>query len=287
MSEADAIFHPFRGIHYSTDGSADLSDLICPPYDIISDRLQAELYGRSPSNFVRVELAKAEGGDRYAAAAGALSKWLAGGVLVREGRPAFYLLEQEFTVGDRSWRRRGAFGLVRLPAEGRSYVLSHEGTLAEAKADRLKLMRACQAMTSPIMLMSEDAGGRFAGALEAIDREPEAVARESSGTVDRLWILQEGELLEGLREAIGRGPLYIADGHHRFETACTYRNEMRRAHPEAPATAGFNYALALVNSAQDDGLRIFPTHRLVSGLDESARANLRHCMGGAFQRNGR
>ncbi len=280
---ADTIFGAFRAIRYNTERWTDLSPLIAPPYDIISEQKQEALYAQDEHNFVRIELNRAAVEMRYAEASATLQQWLTEGVLMREQTPALYLLEQEFTVGGRTWRRRGLFGLVRLPENGENYVLSHEGTLTEPKADRLLLMRACQAMASPIMLMSEDADGRLMRAMQHVHLRPEATAEDGSGTVNRLWVLRDQSIIEHFCTAIGPGPLYIADGHHRFETALAYRDEMRQAHPSAPASAGFNYALALVNSAQDEGLRIFPTHRLISGLDDSAKAELWNCVQAYFE----
>lgn len=283
MANAERIFHAFRGIRYRTDESHDVSKLIAPPYDVISEEKQAELYARSDSNFVRIELPRGGSETRYAQAAAVLRQWLSEGVLMRHADPAFYVLEQEFAVEGRTWRRRGLFGLVRLPEGNESFVLSHEGTLPEPKADRLLVMQACRAMTSPIMLMAEDSHGALMSLLDEAGGEPQAMAAGSDGTTNRIWVIQDPEAISAASNAIGPGPLFIADGHHRFETAVAHRDEMRAAHPEAPPDAGFNHALALVNSARDEGLRIFPTHRLVSGLDEAAEENLRECMERYFE----
>jgi uncharacterized protein (DUF1015 family) len=278
MPEDTMIVRPFRGVRYDTTESNDLSDLIAPPYDIISEDRQEELYARSEHNFVRVELPRGLGEARYAEAACRLRGWLADGVLTRELKPAFYVLEQEFVADGRTWHRRGLFCLVRLPEATGGHVLSHEGTLPEPKADRLLLTRSCRAMTSPIMVMSGDQDGRLLELLGHVRGGPTAEARDPDGTTHRLWVVPEHSEDADYAGAVGGGPLYIADGHHRYETAVTYRDEMRDQFPEARADAAFHYALCLVNSARDDGLRVFPTHRLVSGLDETARQNLRGCM---------
>ena len=283
MADAERIFHAFRGIRYRTDGSRDLSAVIAPPYDVISEEKQAEFHARSERNFVRIELPQGSNDRRYSQASAVLGRWLSEGVLARDPAPAFYVLEQEFTVEGRTWKRRGVFGLVRLPEANENFVLPHEGTLPAPKADRLLLMQACRAMTSPIMLMAEDSDGALMRVLDGAGGEPEATATSSDGTTNRLWPIQDPQAILAASDAIGPGPLYIADGHHRFETASAYRHEMRRAHPGAPPDAGFNHALALVNSARDEGLRIFPTHRLVSGLDEAARKSLSQCMERYFE----
>jgi len=283
MADVERIFRAFRGIRYATEESGDLSDVIAPPYDVISEEMQVELYARSEHNFVRVELAKGSSDTRYAEASGVLGRWLSEGVLTRDVKPSLYVLEQEFAVEGRTWKRRGIFGLVRLPEAHDGFVLSHEGTLPAPKADRLRLMQACRAMTSPIMLMADDPEGALMQVLDAAGGEPEATAKSADGTTNRLFVIQDAEALSASSEAVGPGPLYIADGHHRFETASAYRDEMRRAHPDAPPDAGFNHALVLVNSARDKGLRIFPTHRLVSGLNEAAQRILDECIERDFE----
>jgi len=288
MTRPDRVIRPFRAVRYQIPRDRDLSAVLSPPYDIISEEMQRALHQRDEHNFVRIELPMGSASEkgpesRYHRAAGALRQWMADGILVRERTPSCYVLEQEFSVGGRAWRRRGVFALVRLPEEGEKHVLSHEGTLPEPKADRLRLLRACRAMASPIMLLCEDPDGRLASLLGQIGGEPDAVAQGSAGTIHRTWIVSGAPATDAICRAVGAGPLFIADGHHRFETAMSYREEMRRAFPEAPEDAGFNFALALVTSARDPGLVVLPTHRLISGLDEAAREQLRTCMERSFE----
>lgn len=263
MAAPETILSPFRAIRYQTSDTHDLSQLLAPPYDIVSEAMHAELLARHAHNFIRIELPE-DGDGRYQAAAAALRDWLSTGVLTRDPQPALYLFEQQFRVGSRTLRRRGVFGLVRLPEPDEAYVLAHEGTLAAPKADRLRLMRACQAMTSPILVVHEDGDARLIGLMAAVARAADATATDSAAVVHRIWHLRDAKTTEAISAAVGPGPLFIADGHHRFETAMAYRDEMRQLNPDTPPEAGFNYALALVTSAQDQGLEIFPTHRLVS-----------------------
>jgi len=275
----DNVIFPFRGIRYQTGERRDVSPLISPPYDVITVATQSELYDKDERNFVRVELPRStgpenEGNDRYAQAAATLQAWLDAGVLVRDPRPALYILEQEFARAGRSWQRRGVFAALRLPEEQGRSVLSHEATLEAPKMDRLRLMRACQVMTSPILVISEDPEARLRSLLHAVTGPPEATAVDADGVIHRLWVLMEQHGLERICSAVGPGPLFIADGHHRFETALSFRREMRQLAPSAPPEAGFNCALALVTSAQDEALHILPTHRLISGLSARARRML-------------
>jgi uncharacterized protein (DUF1015 family) len=271
---AERIVYPFRGIHYDPAKTPDISLLIAPPYDVISPEMQGELYAREERNFVRLELPRGEEGEGncYTCAAETLQSWLRAGVLVREEGPALYLVETEFALGGSTWRRRGVFALVRIPEEGERYVRGHEATFAGPKADRFQLMAATQAMISPVLAMSEDAEGEALRSLQSVDRPSDAEGMDYEGVRHRLWIVREAGFIDAVGAAIGAGPLFILDGHHRFETAKAYRDEMRRLHPDAPREAGFNFALLQILSARDEGVKVLPPHRLVSGLDrEGAR----------------
>jgi len=268
----DQIIYPFRGLRYDVAKAHDLSLLIAPPFDVITREMQEELYAREPHNFVRLELPRdgatdSETENRYTRAAETLRTWRTEGVLVREEAPALYLVETEFPLNGRTWRRRGAFALVRIPEEGEDYVLGHEATFSGPKADRFQLMRATHAMISPVMALCEDVDGRVLSALRAVNGSPDAVATEADGVAHRVWIVRDKAVTSAVAKAVGGGPLYIADGHHRFDTARAYRDEMRRAHPDAGADAGFDFALVLLLSAQDEAVRIRPVHRLASGLE--------------------
>jgi uncharacterized protein (DUF1015 family) len=290
MPSQTTFLSPFRSIRYDGRGAGshpaaprDLSPIITPPYDIISPALQEALYARHPHNFIRIELPRDSASDteqdnRYTRAAHTLRAWLSEGVLVREEEPCFYVLEQEFRLGQRTWHRRGVFALVRLPEPGERRVLAHEGTLAGPKADRLHLMRACQAMSSPIMAICEDLDSSLLRLLRAGSDEPDATATDDEGVQHRLWAVADRALVKAISAAMGAGPLFIADGHHRFDTAMAYRDEMRQSPQGAPEGAGCNYALMLITSARDEAVKILPTHRLLSGLGSAALAKAKACM---------
>ena len=266
----ERIVRPFRGIRYQTPEYRDLSAVTAPPYDVVSEAMRAELLGRHEHNFIRLELPQDRAdqeGSRYLQAAATLRQWLDEGVLVQDERAALYVLEQEFASGGRGWRRRTVFALARLPEKDERHVLAHEGTLSAPKRDRLELVRACRAMMSPVMVMIEDPESRLLALLHQVAAEPDAQAEDCSGVRHRMWVIQDESAVGAICSAVGSGPLFIADGHHRFETAVAYREEMRSAHPKAPADASFNYALVCVASAADEGLKILPTHRLIAHQD--------------------
>jgi uncharacterized protein (DUF1015 family) len=282
------VARPFRGIHYNFTWRRDLSALIAPPFDLIGVELQANLYGRDERNFVRLELGRVGEADsdednRYTRAAADLQAWLDEGVLVREERPALYLVEAEFAAGGRPWRRRGVFAAVRLPEEGEHYVLPHEDTFASPKEDRFRLMQATQAMISPVLAMHEDPRRELLRLLSSVTTAPDAEGVGAERVTYRLWVVTDESLVDAICAEIGPGPLYIADGHHRFETARLHRSGMRARHPDAPPDASFNYALMHVLSAQDEALRVLPVHRLVSGLELEGVAWLKERMVELFE----
>ncbi len=245
---------PFRGERYA---AADrLGALIAPPYDVISPEDRQRYAAADLHNIVHVMLPEAPaGGDRYARAAALLHAWREQGVLKRDGTEAVYVLAQIFvTPGGERRTRVGMFaGVCAEPYETRR-VRPHEKTHAGPKADRLALLRATQTGLESIFLVAPDAGGGLAAALRRVtdgSRRPDAVT-ELDGAQMMLWVTAGEEALR-LAQLAGAGPLYIADGHHRFETAVAYARE----NPAA------DRVLSFVASARDEGLVILPTHRVL------------------------
>jgi len=263
---------PFRGIRYRLP-EAELGSVIAPPYDIISPDQQAALYEGHPLNIIRVELTREKAGeDRYAVAARTLGEWLAEGVLARDDSPAFYAYRQTFSLGGREVTRTGFFGAVQLQPFSAGVVLPHEGTLAAAKADRLALMRACEADVSPVFAMFNDGTGDVRATLE---RHRGERWRSRDGQQHELIPITDDASIEIIRNSLADQPVFIADGHHRYETALALRDQMRQQHPDAPPEAAFNYVLMLLVPTEDEGLVILPTHRVLRGVDAGDWAELR------------
>jgi uncharacterized protein (DUF1015 family) len=244
----------FRAIRYDERVAGPLSDLICPPYDVISPDERARLAARNERNFVRVELPD-EGPAGYARAAELIHAWMHEKALVSDP-PSVYLHEHEFELGGVRAVRRGVFVALRLhdPAEG--VVLPHERTFPKAKADRLELLRATRANTSPIFGLIDGAPMKM---LQGASAAPVAEARlgEDRHGLSRVLDTQK---VARFKDALRKERVYIADGHHRYETALTYANEVG-AGPDANERFALTYLCAL----DDPGLRILGTHRLVAG----------------------
>jgi uncharacterized protein (DUF1015 family) len=253
---------PLRALRYA-DQSEPLGDLVCPPYDVISDAERDRLYGLSPYNFVRVEYPKPDG-DPYDRAAATLAAWLLRGVMKQDPSAALYVHDHEFVVAKTRVRRRGIHCALRLHALEEGIVMPHELTFPKAKADRLALLRATRTNTSAVFAMYADTRGEIA---DAISRRVEGVRPLAEATVGeevhRVWAIGDRIAIGEIREALAKRRLYIADGHHRYETALSYLAERGGAGPEAAQRFTLGYLCAI----GDPGLRILATHRIVRGGD--------------------
>jgi uncharacterized protein (DUF1015 family) len=266
---------PFRGVRYRHD--IDLDDVVAPPYDVLSAAQASELAARSPYNAVGVDLPVPPGAAAddaaYAAAAARFRRWRADGVLQRDELPCVYLVDQTYVGPDgRERTRRGFVARLRLADLSERVVLPHERTHAGPKVDRLRLYRAAHADLSQIFLLFPDDDGRAGAALQAATgAAPAAAAREArDGDGNRHRIVPvAGPAAEAVAEALAGRPLYIADGHHRYETALAYRDERRAAGDD-----GADTLMVYLCSLRDPGLTVFPTHRLVRGVEAPPLADI-------------
>lgn len=275
----------FRGFRYDLGRVGELSAAVAPPYDVIDPALQARLYAASPYNAVRLELTKAEPGeDKYAAAASVLKDWLAADVLRQDTARSVYVYEQEFTVEGQTFTRRGFLARVRLEPFGTGRIFPHEQTLAGPKADRLSLYRATGFNLSPVFGLYPDADNAVFATLEPlIRRQPPLVATDHLGVVNRLWVVTDTAAVSQVIGLMGPKPVFIADGHHRYETGLKYLEEQRAAGAVPDDEAPANFCLMMLVSMSDPGLVILPTHRLVSGLSPITREQLVAALGDAFE----
>jgi len=238
------LLKPFRALRYDEEAAGPLDDLVAPPYDVITEEAREQLLARSPWNAVRLVRP-----DDPEEAARELVDWQERGVLVREGEPAVWLVEEEYTGPDGVRRtRRGVAARVRLKPYGDGVVLPHEGTFSQPKETRLRLLRAARVKPSPIFLLHHGTVPTPAG-------EPDLTA-ELDGVVSRLRRVTGADAVANVLGGVS-GPLLIADGHHRYETALRFHEE-----DGSEETA---YVLAVLVALDDEGLEIFPTHRLTAG----------------------
>jgi len=255
---------PFKGILYNTSAVRP-QDVVAPPYDIITPELREELYGRSPYNIVRIDAGKELEGNglrknKYTRAALYLRDWLKQGILLRGDRPCFYAYEADYALKGQRKRLLGFFGLVRLEELGRG-VYPHERTHRRAREDRLSLLKACKANTSPIFSLYNSPKKKASAVLEAAGgRSPYMEASDSDGAFHRLWLIDEPASIRAITEDLKDRPIFIADGHHRYETALEFKKTV--------GDESANYVLMFLANIADGGLTILPTHRLVNADGE-------------------
>ena len=258
---------PFKGIVYGPGVVGDADRLICPPYDAIPPSVQRELYDASPYNAVRMELPMEA--DPYAAAAERLREWLASGVLQQDDEPAIYPCTQTFVdEKGRELTRSGFFAGLRLYGFDEGQVLPHEKTLSGPKADRLSMFRKTGANLSSIFGLYADPSRSADEAVSEFCKTNEPfVDAVFQGVRNRLWRITDGALVKKLQSVLAGLKVYIADGHHRYETGVAYRNERAASNPGHTGKEPYNYILAYLSNIHDEGLLILPIHRLVRGLE--------------------
>lgn len=277
----------FRGIRYDLGHVGSLSDVIAPPYDVISPELQTSLYKKHPCNVVRLILNRIEPGDdevnnRYSRAKRFYQSWLAEGVLFREADPAIYVYYQEFEVEGRRYLRRGFMARVRLSQYGEGQVFPHEHTLRGPRMDQLMLMTMCKANMSQVFGMYPDPDQQTVALLdETVQSLTPVEAVDHLGVIHRMWPVTDPQLVTKLSAIVGPAPIFIADGHHRYETALEYREQLRDMgylRPDHPA----HYVLMHCVPMEDPGLIVLPTHRLFRTIPDLSAAELATRLGNLF-----
>ena len=260
----------FRGFRYDAVRAGSLSSVVAPPYDVVDAVLQKKLYDLSPFNAIRVELTTDapdddETNNKYTRAAQTLRDWLDSEALRQDTARNLYVYEQQFTVEGQSHIRRGFFARVRLVPFGEG-VFPHEQTLSGPKADRLALYRATDFNISPVFGLYPDGGETFAKLEPLIRQAPPLEATDHLGVVNRLWVVSDPATISAVIGLMGPKPIFIADGHHRYETGLKYLEEKRAAGEVADNESPANYCLMMLVGMSDPGLIILPTHRLLSDL---------------------
>jgi uncharacterized protein (DUF1015 family) len=272
-----AELRPFRGLRYNPTVAGDAANLVAPPYDVVAGQARLDLYASSPYNIARVDYGEdrpdvADSVDHYALAAREIGEWVVRGVLVRDEEPRFYVYDQEFELDGETKRRRAVFGALRLEEWEKGIVLPHEVTGAGAKLDRMRLLQATQTHLSPIMgLYKPDGMDAF---LVDLSEEPvlDAVLPDARHTLRAL----SPESARRFADALTHRRVYVADGHHRYETALAYRDERRKAAGSFTGDEDYNFVLAALIAADDPGFVVLPTHRLLKlpGRPDDLTVNL-------------
>lgn len=255
---------PLRALHYNLEKTAGLQPVVSPPYDVIDPEMRNALAAQSPYNVVAIDTpVSPDGGDVYEHAAEVISRWRAEGVLLTDSEPAIWPIEQHYSSPDGQDRvRRGFLARVRVEDYGAGRIRPHERTHPGPKDDRLRLTRATKINVSPIFALYSDPAGRAWQALApATNAPPWGESTDSAGTVNRIWRVTGSEAIGAVQAAVADAELLIADGHHRYETARTYAQEIGGDGPH-------NYVLMCLVALEDSGLTVLPTHRLLNRLSD-------------------
>src|SRR3972149_4062903 len=269
-----AIIKPFCGLRYNKEIIADMSSVVTPPYDVISPEGQERYYQIHPNNIIRMDFGKDFSGDtkktnKYTRAAEFLSNWRKQGILKQEDAPAIYIYDQEFLSGNRWQVRRGFVALVKLEPFDKGYIYPHEQTLPGPKADRLKLTQSCQANLSSIFALFPDGNSEVDRYLSAMAvTKPEIDFTDDTGVKNKLWVIKEKQTIDRLVTLMKEKPLFIADGHHRYETSLAYKEQMRKEDGTLKDDLPFDYVMMVCVSMSNPGLKILPAHRLLRNIDE-------------------
>ncbi len=272
-----AVVEPLRTLRYEQRVVGSLDAVTAPPYDVIDDAERAALAAKSPFNVVEIDLPRANGGDPYLHAQTTFEAWQQEGVLVREREPAIWALTQDYTGPDGQARtRHGFLCRVRVEDYGPGRIRPHERTHPGPKEDRLRLTRATRANLSPIFSLFPDPEQAAWRALEPHTHgDPFGSATDADGTLNRIWRIADPGAIASVQDTLRDRELLIADGHHRYETARVYAEEIG-------GEGEHRYVLMFLCSLSDPGLTIFATHRLLTGLDDDKRARLTRTLEDAF-----
>jgi uncharacterized protein (DUF1015 family) len=262
----------FRGFRYDLGRAGELTNLVAPPYDVVDAKLQQALYDASPYNAIRLELTKDEPEDtpsnnKYSRAGQTLSGWQHDHVLQQDTLRCVYVIEQEYQVDGKTYKRRGFIARVRLEPFGTGRIFPHEETMSGPKEDRLKLYRATAMNLSPVFgLYPDELNEVFERFEKSLHQKLPLEATDHLGVISRLWPITDERVSAAVIQGMADKPVFIADGHHRYETGLRYRDEAIAAGQVTSDESAANFVMMMLVSMGDPGLLILPTHRLVNGF---------------------
>ena len=264
---------PFRGWRYNPAMVDDMAAVLCPPYDLITPQIQQALMDKHPLNVIHLEAGEgldwaADPAGRYAETSERFGQWLRDGVLQQDAEPGFYLLRHGFTLGGRERSRLGLIACVGLEDYETRQVLPHEFTEAPAIRDRVTLMESVSANISPIMSIYRDADNDLGPVFQRVMAgKPEVDAKDEYDTVTTMWRISDSEDVAAITSFFTERPVFLADGHHRYEASRQYQIARHAEGADAPSKA-HNYVMMTLISFDDPGLVVLPYHRNLSGLSD-------------------
>ncbi|GAA4452650.1 DUF1015 domain-containing protein [Novipirellula rosea] len=278
---------PFAALRYNLDHVGSLSDVIAPPYDVIDPQLQDQLYKKHAANVIRIILNRTEPGDsedeKYQRAAKFVAQWKSEGVLKQDESPCYYVYHQEFTIDGHVFNRRGFMARVRIQPFGEGNIYPHEETHPKAKVDRLKLTQATQQNNSQIFGLYPDPENAIIALLdEATTSVTPIEAVDHLGVKHRLWPVSDPTVIAKVSELMQDKPMFVADGHHRYETAANYRDLVSKELGPLPSDHPANFVMTMLVGMSDPGMIVLPTHRLLRGTERFSSAEITARLAGTF-----
>lgn len=279
---------PFAAVRYNLDKIDSISDVIAPPYDVIDPELQNQLYDRHPANVIRIILNRDEaadtGDEKYTRAAAFAESWKADGTLITEDAPALYVYHQQFTSDGQTFNRRGFMGAVRVQPFGEGNIYPHEETHPKAKVDRLKLTTATKQNNSQIFGLYPDPDNEVITLLDAATEGIDSIdAVDHLGVEHKLWPVKDEAVIAKVATLMADRPMFVADGHHRYETACNYRDQVAAEHGGSlPQDHPANFVMCMLVGMSDPGMIVLPTHRLLRGTPTFSSEEIVAMLAGCF-----
>ncbi len=281
---------PFKGLRFNPEKIKDISKVITPPYDVISEKERDDYYQLHPDNIIRLILSKDHPGDdqsnnKYTRSAEFFDTWRKEEILKEETEPAIYIYAQEFTLSDKKYIRRGFISLVKLEDFQTGEIYPHEHTLAKPKEDRMNLMKACNANLSQVFTFFEDEDAKISSFLhKTSEGDPDIDFTDIYGVRNSLWAIKDKSVIEKLIVQMKDRALFIADGHHRYETALFYRDLVKGTEKEQNSAeySPADYIMMMCVSMEDPGLQILPTHRLARNIENLDPEKIRSSLNEIF-----
>ncbi len=271
---------PFKGILYNQDKIERIAEVVAPPYDVVSEDKQRELHKRHENNVIKLILGLDQDGDtkennRHTRAAGFFNKWIADDILATDSSDTLYLTSLDFSSGGKIVTRYGLITQVGLEPFENGIILPHEQTFSAVKSERLELLKICKANFSQIFSIYSDQNDILNTLIKAVvDVEPDIDLVDDVDERHKLWRITDKSVLDLIREKMSDQKLFIADGHHRYETALNYRKFLKDTDPDFSDSHPANNIMMYLCSMEDPGLIIYPTHRLLNSADEKALSSL-------------
>jgi len=261
---------PFRGLRYNQDKIKEVSTVVTPPYDIIDEAAQARYYADNPVNVIRLELGlifpeDTPNNNRYSRAAQYLQKWMDDQTLKAEDKPSLYLYQQDFEIKGEKMTRTGLLCGLKVESYAKGNILPHEETLSKPKVDRLSLMRTTRSNFSSIFGLYSDEKMAIENAMrkDIKNRTPDVSMVDEAGELHQIWVISDEKVVAKVVKAMATKKIYIADGHHRYETALAYSEEMAEQ-----GYSGYDYVMTTLVNLYDEGLVVLPTHRVAGNLKD-------------------